>query len=277
MKKGIRLLVAMDMIFLVLMSVSASFVGVAGDLIYFGAFVIPFTLGWFGEKRLRYEREEERGAAEEIFPRLGLDGDGLKSFLPLVFPTVGIVVAVALLTSLLLNSLGASAAANPDGSLAEMLLLHALLPSVLEEMLFRYMPLKVLYRYSPRATVLVSSLLFAFIHLDLYKMPYAFIAGIVLALVDVMTGSILPSLVIHFINNASSVFLMKYGEIPGFADLFYAALGLVCAVSILVIIIRRKKYITALKGAFVGRLCFDSSLALMSALAVSVALMNLLG
>ena len=276
-KKGIRLLVAVDMMFLLLMSVSASFVGVVGDLIYLCAFAIPFAFGWFSEKRLRYEREEERGVAESAFPRFGLERDGAKLFLPLIFPTVGIVLGIALLTSLLLNSLGASSAPVADEALIKMLVAHALLPSVLEEMLFRYLPLKVLYPYSPRAAVLISSLLFALIHLDLYKMPYAFAAGIVLVLADALTGSIIPSLVIHFINNASSVALMKYGELGGFTAVFYSALGILCVGSVAVIAIRYKSYLHGVRSAFFGRIRFDISLALITALSILIALINLIG
>ncbi len=277
MKKGIRLLVAIDMIFLVLMSLSSYFSGVASDLVYLSSFALPFALGWFGAKRLRYEREEERGLAESDYPSFGLSCDGLRSFLPLAVPTVALVFLVALLTSLLLNTLGASSAPVPDEPIWKMLLVHALAPALLEEMLFRYLPLKVLYPYSPRAAVLLSSLFFALIHLDLYKLPYAFIAGIVLVLADVMTGSIVPSLVIHLVNNASSVLLMKYGESSAFTAAFYSVLALLTAVSLVFIALRIKKYRDGVRSAFSGRMEYDASVVLITVLCISVALLNLFG
>ena len=276
MKKGIRLLVACNMIFLVLLSLSSGFSGTVSDLIYLSAFAIPFVIGWFGAKRLRYEREEERGLAESDYPRFGLSGDGVRTFLPLAVPTVAIVFVVALLTSLLLNTLGAEATPVPDEPIWKMLIVHALTPAFLEEMLFRYLPLKVLYKYSPRAAVLLSSLFFSLIHLDLYKMPYAFIAGVVLVLADVMTESILPSLIIHFVNNASSVLLMKYGENRYFSIGFYSLLSVLTVISILVIIRQRKKYSDGVRAAFCGAVEYDASVFLIGGLCVCIALLNLM-
>ena len=276
MKKGIRLLVACDLVFLVLMSLSSYFHGVASDLVYLLAFALPVTLGFFGAKRLRYEREEERGLCEEDYPRIGISKSGLVNFLPIVFPTVALVLLIAALTSLLLSLMtDGSPSFVPNEALWEMILVHALAPAVLEEMLFRYIPLKVLYRYSPRATVLLSSLFFAFIHLDIYKMPYAFAAGILLVVVDVMTESVLPSLIIHFINNLSSVLLMKYGVNTHFTVIFYSLLALLTLVSVVVMILRRRKYREAVGAAFGGRVEYDVSVALIGACCIGVALLNL--
>ena len=276
MKKGIRLLVACDLVFLVLMSLSSYFHGVASDLVYLLAFAVPVTLGFFGAKRLRYEREEERGLCEEDYPRIGISKSGLVNFLPIVFPTVALVLLIAALTSLLLSLMtDGSPSFVPNEALWKMILVHALAPAVLEEMLFRYIPLKVLYRYSPRATVLLSSLFFAFIHLDIYKMPYAFVAGILLILADVMTESVLPSLVIHFVNNLSSILLMKYGGDPAFTTVFYLTLAALTVVSVGVIIIRRRKYRDVVVAAFVGKTEYDVSVLLIGGCCIGVALLNL--
>ena len=276
MKKGIRLLVACDLIFLVLMSLSSYFRGVVSDLGYLLAFAVPITLGWFGAKRLRYEREEERGLCESDYPHIGITRGGLLDLLPTVFPTVSVVLGIAALTLLVLNAVtDGSASFVPNEALWKMILVHALAPALLEEMLFRYIPLKVLYPYSPRAAVLLSSLFFALIHLDLYKMPYAFAAGILLVVVDVMTESVLPSLIIHFINNLSSVILMKYGVNTHFTVIFYSLLALLTLVSVVVIILRRRKYREAVGAAFGGRVEYDVSVALIGACCIGVALLNL--
>ncbi|MBQ2793180.1 MAG: CPBP family intramembrane metalloprotease [Clostridia bacterium] len=277
MKKGIRLLVAVNWIFLVLMSLSSCFDGVVGELLYLLAFTLPFCFGWLGARRLRYEREEERGLSETDYPRLGIDASGARLVLPLIAPTVAAVFLVALLTSLLLNFLGASSAPVADEPIWKMLLVHALAPALLEEMLFRYIPLKVLYPYSPRAAVLLSSLFFALIHLDLYKMPYAFIAGVIFALADVITGSVLPSLAIHLLNNASSLLLMKYGASPAFTLWFYITLGALVIVSVAFLVIYRKKYRDGIRNAFSGVMQLDASVLVISLTCATIALFNIVG
>ena len=277
MKNAIKLTVAVNMLFLVLFAVCSFFSGVTRQIVYFLAFAIPFALGWVGAKRLRYQREEERGLAEANYPSLTLSRDGIKCFLPLAMPTVGIVYLVALLTSLLLNAIGASASTVADAPLWEMLLVHALLPAVLEEMLFRYLPMKILHPYSPRAAVLLSALFFSLIHLDLYKMPYAFIAGIVMMLANVMTGSVLPSLVIHLVNNVASILLMKYGAYPTFAVIFYSVSGVLVLLSLLFVFQERKDYLARMRASLSGRMGYDKSVIVMAGMCIIYAVMNLFG
>ena len=275
MKNAIKLTVAVDMLFLILLAASSRFYGIVHEILYLLAFALPFALGWVGAKRLRCQREEERGLAEVDYPSFLLTRDGWRCFLPLAMPTVGIVYLVAFLTSLLLNAIGGSASTVADAPILEMLFLHALLPAVLEEMLFRYLPMKILYSYSPRAAVLLSALFFSLIHLDLYKMPYAFIAGVVMMLAVVITGSILPSIIIHFINNTASVLLMKYGESPTFSVIFYSVAGGLVLVSIVFVIQRRREYAGLVREAFYGKMGYDPSILLMAGMCVICALMNL--
>lgn len=268
MKNAIKLTVAVDMLFLVLFAVCSFFSGITRQVIYFLSFALPFALGWVGAKRLRYQREEERGLAEADYPSLTLSRDGIKCFLPLAMPTVGIVYLVALLTSLLLNAIGGSASTVADAPIWEMLFLHALLPAVLEEAVFRYLPMRVLYPYSPRAAVLLSALFFSLIHLDLYKMPYAFIAGIILMLANVMTGSALPSLIIHLLNNTASILLMKYGASPTFSTVFYSVAGGLVLLSLVFVVLNGRDYIGRVRAAFVGKIEYEPSVVLMAVLCI---------
>lgn len=277
MKNAIRLTVAVNMLFLVLYAVCSFFSGIARQVIYLLAFAIPFALGWVGAKRLRYQREEERGLAEADYPSFLLSPNGWRCFLPLAMPTVATVYLVALLTSLLLNAIGASAPPVADAPIWEMLLVHALLPAVLEEMLFRYLPLKILHPYSPRAALLLSALFFSLIHLDLYKMPYAFIAGIVMMCADIITGSILPSLIIHLVNNTASVLLMKYAELQTFSIVFYSVAGAAVLVSLVFVFLRGRDYIARVRAAISGRMEYDRSVIVMAGMCIIYAVMNLFG
>ena len=52
-----------------------------------------------------------------------------------------------------------------------------------------------------RASVLLTALLFGLQHMNLTQLFYAFVVGIVLALLFVLTDSIWPGILFHFMNN----------------------------------------------------------------------------
>lgn len=87
-------------------------------------------------------------------------------------------------------------------------LLLAVLPAVCEELVFR----GVIYnglrqRFSFKTTLLLSSLMFAFMHLSIYKTFYQIILGVILALLVFYTGTIAYGIVFHFINNFTIILL----------------------------------------------------------------------
>ena len=242
MRLAVRLLVALNLGFVLLLSLSGSIGGVVGEIIYILAFALPVFLGGAAAARLRQKREAVAGVSEESFSGFGLSGRGALRLLPLIAPTVSIVLLFSFLTSLVLNKLGLSGAEVADEPILKMLLIHALVPAVLEELTFRYIPIKLLYPYSPRWCVIYSALFFALIHCDLYKMPYAFVAGVIFVTVDILLDSVLPSVILHFLNNLSSVLYIKYGELQGFSLRFFLSLGTLTAISAVVLIAMRKKY-----------------------------------
>jgi membrane protease YdiL (CAAX protease family) len=197
--------------------------------------------------------------------------------LALFAPSMLLIIGMSFVVSSLLLLLGKSDTVDVSGALLPQLLRHALLPAVFEEMLFRYLPLKILHPYSPRAALLLSALFFSFIHLDLYKMPYAFIAGIVMMLADIMSGSILPSLIIHLVNNTASVLLMKYAESQTFSIVFYSVAGVLVLVSLVFVFLRGRDYIARVRAAISGRMEYDRSVIVMAGMCIIYAVMNLFG
>jgi membrane protease YdiL (CAAX protease family) len=73
-------------------------------------------------------------------------------------------------------------------------------------------------------------------------MPYAFLAGLVFMLVDLIADSVWPSVVIHFLNNALSVVLVFYSDIPAVAYVAISVLAVLTAVSVIYIIRNKGKY-----------------------------------
>jgi membrane protease YdiL (CAAX protease family) len=93
------------------------------------------------------------------------------------------------------------------------LFMTAVLPGFCEEFAHRGL-LFYGYRDSGFKVVIVSALLFSLMHQNIRQTGYTFFDGIVMALLCYYTGSIWPSIFVHFFNNAVSV-LWGYGDYAG--------------------------------------------------------------
>ena len=92
-------------------------------------------------------------------------------------------------------------------SLALNLLALAVLPAILEELLFRGCIMGALRPYGDRFAILVSAVLFGIGHGGLTQSTFAFVAGLTLGWITVASGSIKLAMLIHFGNNAFSTLL----------------------------------------------------------------------
>ncbi len=80
----------------------------------------------------------------------------------------------------------------------------AIIPPIVEELMFRGMILHGLRKFGDGFAIVGSALLFGLYHGNFVQMVFAFIAGLVMALLVVRTGSLWISIAIHFTNNAIS-------------------------------------------------------------------------
>jgi membrane protease YdiL (CAAX protease family) len=89
-----------------------------------------------------------------------------------------------------------------------------ILAPLAEEVVFRGAILKSLLatRLSPLTAVLFSAVFFALVHVNPAQMPHAFLAGLLLGWMYYRTGSILPGMCLHWVNN--SVAYAMYNLIP---------------------------------------------------------------
>lgn len=163
-------------------------------------FVVPFLI----TTRIRYR------SFNGIFPirpvRAGL-------MLPLLFASLSAMLLLNLLMEpymQVLETLGLSMDYDsfdiPDGISGGVLYVFtiAVVPALVEEFAFRGVVLNHLRRYGNTFAILASSLLFGLMHGNLVQMPFAFAAGCIMAYIDIITGSMLPSIILHFLNNAVS-------------------------------------------------------------------------
>lgn len=98
---------------------------------------------------------------------------------------------------------------NPLGILS-----ITLLAPLLEELLFRGAIQGELARWgSPWRAIIISSLIFGVVHLNPAQIPFAFLLGIIFGWLYYRTGSLLPGIVGHVLNNSvSTVNMYLYGD-----------------------------------------------------------------
>jgi membrane protease YdiL (CAAX protease family) len=157
-------------------------------------------------------------------------------------PTVVLTLAVSNGVGLALTAMGFEPPIQEAGNILTDLLRSALLPAVTEEALFRLVPLLLIAPRTRRGAFAVMTAYFALAHGSLFSIPYALVAGAVLAFITLATGNILYAVIIHLLNNVTSVLLMHYGSSSVFLTVTLSVLGVLCAVSAVFIVLRRRRY-----------------------------------
>jgi membrane protease YdiL (CAAX protease family) len=99
-------------------------------------------------------------------------------------------------------------------SLAVLLFAAALSPAICEEALFRGAILSGFRsRWPAWLTVLSVGLLFGLFHISVYRVPIAAASGVVLTYLALRSGSIYPSVLMHFLLNALALLAVtQFGE-----------------------------------------------------------------
>ncbi len=251
MKRNVTTFTAMCLMFILLLAISGALSGVFSDIVYYLAFALPTILGILADNKLREQEKTHDREYPDVENLLTVSSGGMKLFLPTLFPTVAIVFLISALSSVLIGLLfGTENTVDVGGNLMSAIFIHALLPALLEEMLFRYMPMRMLARHSTRLTVIISALYFALVHNSFFSMPYALVAGVILMTLDLMCESVIPSVLLHFCNNTVSVLWIFYSSEPKYALIISAAIALLSLISVIIIIINRKSYVSGIKEVF---------------------------
>lgn len=123
----------------------------------------------------------------------------------------------------------------------------ALLGPVLEEILCRGMILRVGSSISNKFGVILSALLFSFMHMNFLQGTNTFIMGIILGYVTIKSGSIIPAVIAHIFNNcmAIAVYAVEpvFGEAAAeaFGKYLPFVLGALGVISLIILFVRNKK------------------------------------
>ena len=126
----------------------------------------------------------------------------------------------------------------------------AIVPAFVEEFAFRGVVLGILRKYSDSLAILVSSIMFGLMHGNFMQIPFAFIVGLILGYITVKSNSMLPAMIIHFLNNAISVtisLLSECGLSTGILNFMYSIFMIIIAIGG---IVSFKKLSNTYKGLF---------------------------
>jgi membrane protease YdiL (CAAX protease family) len=170
-----------------------------------------------------------------------------------VFPLIAGAIAVATLVSLFLDALATHgivartllltrrALTDISGNtLAAALLTIGLISGAAEEMFFRgFVQTRLTVRWGSAVAVLVTSAAFGIFHIEPLYILVAFILGLYLGWMTEVSGSIIPAIVAHVLNNTFSVYEAAY-DVSLSGDTKFL-LGIVCVIVIPVVVLNAGK------------------------------------
>ncbi len=87
------------------------------------------------------------------------------------------------------------------------ILCTAILPAICEETAHRGLLLKGLSPMGQKRAIIISSIMFGLLHLNIDQFGYATLIGFLLGYISTICESIYPAMIIHFMNNFLSVFM----------------------------------------------------------------------
>ena len=180
-------------------------------------FMIPAVVFSFIMNR----RREERSTLRQYMYDTGFRGFAPARIKLILYAVLILIAGVSMLkfgifrfayNSTAYSLYGASVSTAGLGFSEKLLLAltFAALPAAAEEYFFRGVVYNALTEYSRPVAVIISSLLFAFLHFDAALLPVYIYAGIVIGWVFSLTGSLWSTMILHFAFNLYTLFFEKY-------------------------------------------------------------------
>ena len=163
------------------------------------------------DKKLEKQKDEKVEEKEEKKGKLNI-----RRIIKSVLISVPLVMGVQIGVGMLLEKLGLNYDIVDKVNLYDnssvlsnvlFFLLIAVLPAIFEELYVRKAVLNYSKKYGNRFAIIASALLFSLVHLNISQSLFAFIMGIILAIVAIQTKSIIASGLIHFLNNGYAALL----------------------------------------------------------------------
>lgn len=138
---------------------------------------------------------------------------------------------------------------NYSGKLASVLIFVqiAILPAIFEELFIRKGVMGILKDKGAIFATIVSSIVFATIHLNISQFMFAFLVGILFGIVRTKTGKMYPTMILHLINNGFAVIQALFYDKIVFMDIFTYSVIAVNAVGFCILIYMLYKKVMELK------------------------------
>ena len=131
-------------------------------------------------------------------------------------PLITLLNAISML--FVRNEISHAASALVDhNTLGTSLFFMAFLPCVIEELAYRGVMFGSFHEAGRLKAILMSGFLFGLMHMNFNQMAYAIMIGLVFGFVVEATGSIIPTMIMHFLINGFSV-VIKHNIIPMLKD-----------------------------------------------------------
>ncbi len=114
----------------------------------------------------------------------------------------------------------------------------AFMPAFAEELAFRGIFMNVMRKYGDAFAIISSSVLFGAMHGNTTQIVFAFTLGLIFAFVDCKANSIVPSIIIHFLNNFYAVSTDMLSSGAGLDDgtvtiIRISIISMICVIGIL--------------------------------------------
>lgn len=172
----------------------------------------------------------------------------VRNILPIMFFSLFASMMFSWLVSIVTGDFSTAEEAFPTTDVGTLLYYASLafFPPLLEEIAFRGVLQRSLLPYGKRFAVVVSAAVFASMHSGFSGMAYAFVSGIFYGIAAANTGSLVPGIIMHVMNN-SIVFAdeLLAESFPQYTDIIPSASNLVYFffgfVSLYVLFGRKKK------------------------------------
>lgn len=182
----------------------------------------------------------------------------IKLWIKSILVVVPIVMLVQILLSIVLERLGLNydivekANLYDSSSLLSKVLFFvqiAILPAIFEELYIRKAVLNYSRKYGTIFAIISSSVLFSLIHLNISQSLFAFIMGVILAVVAIRTKSIIPAAIIHFLNNGYAAIITIFENNVYIVSATNILMLLLCLSGVIIIIVEIIKNRLAIKNS----------------------------
>ncbi len=101
-----------------------------------------------------------------------------------------------------------------------------ILPAVVEELFFRGMVQRTMKPFGAFFSILISALLFSLYHFNVTQLLYQFVFGVIFGGLYYLTKSVLPGIILHFLNNFLVLTLIFF-KVDGQANAFLSKISVI--------------------------------------------------